>query len=120
MSSHWVDAARLLTIGLCIVIGFCYTLTAVQIAKLMLTQTSWSAFVRNLNMGRLLGCLGTAIMTLTVLEGHIVRWGDPLSVRVPLTLVAAVALIWGWWHSSRFVFRAQILPPENKNGHRLD
>jgi hypothetical protein len=115
-----VDAARLFTIALCIAVAVVYTLTALQIASLLLKQKLWTAFVRNLNLGRMLGCVGTAIMALTVLEGHIVRWGDPLSVRVPLTVLAAVALIWGWYHSSRFVFRAQITPPEERNAHRLD
>lgn len=114
-----IDSLRLFTIILCAVVAGIYTLTAIQIAQLLLWQTRWTAFVRNLNMGRMLGCLGTAIMALTVLEGHIVRWHDPLSIRVPLTVIAAVALIWGWWHSSRFVFRAQIIPPEDKND-RLD
>lgn len=109
-----VDALRLLTIGLCGAVTLVYLITAIQIGKLLLGQKRWTAFVRNLNMGRMLGCIGTAILALTVLEGHVIRWGDPLSVRVPLTMIAAIALLWGWYHSSRFVFKAQILPLEDK------
>lgn len=107
--SSGVDFVRLITIMLLLAVAIVYGKSTVELTVLLLRRkANLPPFIYHLNLGRITGSLGVVILALTVIEGHIVRWGQPLSVRVPLSIIAALALIWGWYHSSRFVFKADV------------
>lgn len=102
-----IDFVRLITILLLVAVVCVYAKTVMEMTVgLIRNRPNMPPFVFHLNLGRIFGSLGVVILALTVIEGHVIRWGFPLSVRVPLSIVAALALLWGWYNSSRFVFKA--------------
>ena len=104
-----VDIARLLTILLLLAVVAVYVKTVLELGMILVRRHSFmSRFVYHLNLGRLIGSVGVIILALAVIEGHAERWHEPLSVRVPLSVIAASALLWGWYNSSRFVFRTDV------------
>jgi len=104
-----IDIVRFVTILILTLVAVAYLKSAIELGILLLrNRPNVRKFVYHLNLGRILGSLGVVILALTVIEGHVIRWHEPLSVRIPLSILAALLLLWGWYNSSRFVFRADV------------